>query len=132
MAGNRNLSAAWRSVALALVALSLAVKVLVPAGFMVAADGGTPGLVICTGHGPVTLAALGEGPSKAPAQKKSDAPCAFAGSTTPPTPSLVAAIAEPYAQPPLRIAAIRSSHVAPGRGLAAPPPPSHAPPIFSI
>lgn len=122
-----------RSVALALVALALVVKVLVPPGFMVAANnGGGQALVICTGHGALQLTVHATDPSKPPPQKKSDAPCAFSGSATPPSPSLVAAIAEPYAHAALPIVAVRPSYVAPGRGLAAPPPPSQAPPIFSI
>ena len=121
----------WRGVFMTLAILALALKILVPQGFMVADRGALFPLVICTGHGPMLVLPEGHDPSKTP-EKKSDAPCAFAGSVTPPTPSLVAAIAEPYALPALRIAAIRSNDTAPGRGLAAPPPPSHAPPSLSI
>jgi len=118
----------WRSVSLTLVIFALAVKVLVPPGFMVAGNAGAFPLVICTGHGPLILGDHSD--QKAPSHKSSDAPCAFAGSATPPTPSVVASIAEPLPIAMDQIVGVKSADQAPGRGLAAPPPQSHAPPNF--
>ena len=118
----------WRSVSLALVVFALAIKVLVPPGFMVAADSHAFPLVICTGHGPLILD--GHGDQKAPSHKTSDAPCAFAGSGTPPTPTVTATVAEPVAISVDPAIGGQSPDQTPGRGLAAPPPQSHAPPEF--
>ncbi len=118
----------WRGALLALAALALFVKIVVPAGFMVAAPqaaGGVP-LVICTGHGPLESPADHDkgGLSKS----RSDAPCAFAGHAAPPTPALGVAVPAStftaYARPVGDI-----SDLIPGRGLAAPPPPSQGPPL---
>ena len=117
----------WRGVSLTLVIFALAMKVLVPPGFMVASNTGAFPLVICTGHGPLILGDHGD--QKAPAHRTSDAPCAFAGSATPPTPSVAVSIAEPIAIAIDQIVGAQSADQTPGRGLAAPPPQSHAPPI---
>jgi len=65
----------WRSVAVALSVLAIALKVLTPSGFMLADQGSGFPLVICTGQGPMVLADHGEleGPSKSPPNP----PCAF-------------------------------------------------------
>lgn len=122
----------WRGVFLTLAVLALALKVLVPPGFMVAGDrDAAPGLlVICTGHGPLALGDRGD--AKAPAHKTSDAPCAFAGSAAPPTPSAPAIVAPPRLLVADQLARVQAADLAPGRGLAAPPPPSHAPPAVPI
>jgi hypothetical protein len=130
-------SAAWRHVCLTLAALALVMKVLVPPGFMAApqADGSHFPLVLCTGHGAVTLEAGGVlpdgGPSKkAPGEKSShDTPCVFAGhgAGAPPQSLLDPAPAEFAAY---RSAAPRQPRrdISPGRGLAAPPLPARGPP----
>lgn len=75
-----------RRVSLLLILL-LAVRSLLPAGFMLqpsAAGDGTLAIVICTGHGPQTISLDPEGqPAKAPAQKSDVSICPFAaaGST---------------------------------------------------
>ena len=110
----------------ALAALAVLLQVLSPPGFMLSGEPAAPGLVICTGHGPL----LGHADhDKAP--KSSNAPCAFGvhgGTTDPPAPVFVAlapvAFEARVEQPVL--------DVAPGRGLAAPPPPSQAPPIAPV
>jgi hypothetical protein len=112
----------WRGVSLTLVIFALAMKVLAPPGFMVASNTGSFPLVICTGHGPLIIGDHGD-------HKTSDAPCAFAGSATPPTPSVVASIAEPIAIAIDQVVGVQGDDQTPGRGLAAPPPQSHAPPI---
>jgi hypothetical protein len=117
----------WRAGLMALAVMALFVRILVPNGFMMAegrASGGFP-LVICTGHGPLTL----PGSSKSPPMKSHDGgACAFAGHASAPPPTLAsvpASVPTAYAAPPLQ----RAVKPAPGLGLAAPPPPSHAPPL---
>ena len=109
----------------ALAALALLVQVLVPPGFMVSGEPGAAGLVICTGHGPlVGLDSHGK-PAKAP--KQADMPCGFAGHGTtagPPPSFALAALRVEYTVLP----GARRLASAPGRGLAAPPPPSQGPP----
>jgi hypothetical protein len=105
---------------------------LLPAGWMPSASGQ---LVICTGQGPavVDAASLGHSfdgkPKQAPAGKH-DHTCAFSGHSVgaaPPVPRNLA--------PPILISIAQDlaglRFIAPGRGLAAPPPPSHAPPTLS-
>jgi len=115
----------------ALAALALMLQILVPPGFMVS-DGPSHAIVICTGHGPITSPLDDHGrPAKSP-KDKSDHACPFAGHGGTPL-SL-------SQQPVERIVMV--SHVArapgpvadlaPGRGLAAPPPPSQGPPQVSI
>jgi len=97
----------------------------VPPGVMVSGD--TGGLVICTGHGPLELqAALPGRPGKAPDSAPRGA-CAFAGHAA----AAVAPAA--HAFPAIAIAlqpapVTPHADLAPGRGLAAPPPPSQGPP----
>jgi hypothetical protein len=107
--------------------LALLAQVLAPQGFMVARQGGLPAIVICTGHGPVlSRDDLGGHPVKSP-KAKPDMVCGFAGhglglAASPP---LTVANAMAWS-PPVLIAS--SADLAPGRGLAAPPPPSQGPP----
>ena len=118
----------WREVSLALIVFALAIRILVPPGFMVADDAGSLPLVICTGHGPLVIADQGE--QHAPAQKTSDSPCAFAGLAITPTLSVMAPLAAPQALVASQVDPIRSADQTPGSGLAAPPPQSHAPPLI--
>jgi hypothetical protein len=111
---------AWFAMAL----MAVFVRAIVPAGFMVAPERGL-NLVICTGFGPAANRSEGEAPSKAP--HKGEQPCAFAGFHTATSTYSVALVAAPtgwIADAPGAL----SLDLAPGRGLAAPPPPSHAPP----
>jgi len=124
MLDNRRASAGARRWAACLAMLALLAQVLAPQGFMVARQGGLPAIVICTGHGPVlSRDDLGGHPAKA----KPDTVCGFAGhglglAASPPL-MLASAVAW---SPPVLVAA--SADLAPGRGLAAPPPPSQGPP----
>jgi hypothetical protein len=116
-------------VALTLTILALALKVMVPPGFMIA-DHGSPFLItICTGHGPLVLNPSDHGRSKAPIQKKMDTPCTGAGNVTPPAPQMWTAISEPHALVADQTLAGSAVDLLPGRGLAAPPPPSQGPPL---
>jgi hypothetical protein len=125
----RNRSGGWRGVALTLTVLALVLKILVPPGFMPAQPGERALITICTGHGPLVVAPDKHGGPKAPASKKNDAPCLGAGNISPPSPAAFA-----LAEPPLGFAVVRAPlgralDMAPGRGLAAPPPPSQGPPL---
>ncbi|HXQ09977.1 MAG TPA: DUF2946 family protein [Caulobacteraceae bacterium] len=113
----------------ALAALALVMQVLVPQGFMFSGNPSSPGLVICTGHGPLVLSGDHGQPGKAP-RPSQDRPCGFAAhgaASEPPTALSASAIAF-YAA---ATEAAPAHVVAPGRGLAAPPPPSRAPPILT-
>ena len=125
----------WRGVQLALVALALAVKLIVPAGFMVGAPsaGASFPLVLCTSQGTVVIAAkdgFGQTPDKVPDnQSGHDHPCAFGGHGVVAAPVL-ALIATPVEFAHYRLTpAAPTPTLAPGRGLAAPPLPARGPPL---
>ena len=116
---------------MALAAMIL--RALLPVGWMPAAGGQ---IVICTGHGPVLqeAARLGNlddgGHQHAPTQKH-DHPCAFSGhgvGAAPPIQSGDVTLLNWISIAPVLPSA---RFLAPGRGLAAPPPPSHAPPALT-
>jgi len=114
-----------------LAMLAFFLQLAVPQGFMLARAGGQPAIVICTGHGPLLAAADDHGvPAKAP-KPRPDGTCAFAGHGATPTEAPLLTLAavrfEPLAAP-----AAPEPSTAPGRGLAAPPPPSQGPPAVSI
>jgi hypothetical protein len=125
-----------RALGLALVGLALFMRLLVPPGWMPAADDGIR-LILCGGFGAeVDHAALGhafeptdhsaKGDDKAPSSAGMNHPCAFAGFS-----AALAPVAFAKLVVPVSIAAIilaGSGEVAIGRGLAAPPPPSTGPP----
>ncbi|MDR3512127.1 MAG: hypothetical protein P4L73_10870 [Caulobacteraceae bacterium] len=130
------MAGAWRETAIgrrwfiALAALALLVQVLIPQGYMVSADPAARGLVICTGHGPL-LSLDGHGqPAKAP-KPHADAPCGFATHGAGAAPPSLVSVA-PVAFAPEAALASPLRDMAPGLGLAAPPPPSHAPPARPI
>jgi len=116
-----------RLIAVGLAMLALFVQGLAPPGFMVARVGGGAAIVLCTGHGPaLSLTDLTGHPAKSP-KSQPDAPCAFAGHGVGAAAPLAAPVAAPFAvasppAPPARL------ELTPGRGLAAPPPPSQGPP----
>jgi hypothetical protein len=111
-----------------LAMLAFLLQLAVPQGFMLAQTGGQPVIVICTGHGPLLAPIDDRGlPAKAP-KPKPGAICAFAGHGGTPTPAPILALAAIRFEPAVAIAQ-PSLSTAPGRGLAAPPPPSQAPPI---
>jgi hypothetical protein len=114
-----------------LVLLALFVQLLAPPGFMVGRHGDHASIVICTGHGPASsLADLASHPGKAP-QSRHDAPCVFAGHAVGAAPSPTALIARPIAISTLAATTARFD-LTPGRGLAAPPPPSQGPPTLAL
>ena len=101
-------------------------QVLIPQGYMVGATAAAPALMICTGHGALQTP---DHPGKAP-KPSSDAPCAFAGHGAAATPPILTPLALPGFLP---TALTTQSFVrqSPGRGLAAPPPPSQGPPSLA-
>jgi hypothetical protein len=127
MPGTRQWDEAVRRWAVGLALLALLLQGATPAGFMLARADGRATIVICTGHGAAySLADLAGRPAKQP-QSKPDAPCAFAGHGVAASPPIAALIASPIGRPGAPPAAARFD-LTPGRGLAAPPPPSQAPP----
>lgn len=115
---------------LAMVALGL--KILIPPGYMAAppqAEGPGFSLVLCTAQGMVDMSATGD----APAPEDDDdgarhSPCVFAGhSVAAAPPSLLSAQSAEF-QPVTAPRPDLSDDIAPGRGLAAPPPPARGPP----
>ena len=109
-----------------LALLAVWVQALIPAGYMVA-PGQSPGLVICTGHGPLTSHDQPGGP----ANSSHDSACVFAGHGLAMAPPLAAILptATVVAHAPVIARAVPQP---PGRGLAAPPPPSQGPPTFTL
>ena len=111
----------------ALALLALAFTIAVPPGFMVHAGSSFP-IVVCTGHGPATIAFDGHGrPTKAPANR-SDHVCPFAGNGAVPFAPNAAFAGRPLPVSHGIAVVLPIPDMVPGRGLAAPPPPSHAPP----
>lgn len=118
-----------RRALVALAFLALALKIAFPPGFMAGSSFAQP-IVICTGQGPATMMIEHDGPRPEAPHHADDHPCSFAGhGATPLTPDLRTAdlVGTPIAT---SAAIVRTSAVAPGRGMAAPPPPSHAPPAL--
>ena len=132
MSRGRTPASAWpRSVAVALALLALVLKGLTPAGFMVDDRAAARGfaLVICTGQGPVSLADL-DHRGAPPAKSKIDAPCAFAGHAAAPGTGAASPVhASPGERIAIAVAILRD--LLPGRGRAAPPPPSVGPPALA-
>lgn len=140
----RHLSFAYRRCFLALAVMALAVRAVVPAGWMTmpSADGWLR-LTICTGTGPIEAtpamahamrAMSGMGPGKMhhgdDAPTHPDHPCAFTGGVlAADLPVLIAPPLPPRAATAIAIAGTRD--IAVGRGLAAPPPPQTGPPAFA-
>jgi hypothetical protein len=128
MLGTRQRVERW-AVGLALLALVL--QSFAATGFMVAREHGRATIAICTGHGAAaSLADLAGHPAKSP-KSQPDAPCAFAGHGVATSPPLAALIASPIGRPDARPVVARFD-LAPGRGLAAPPPPSQGPPQLTF
>jgi hypothetical protein len=131
MLGRWRAEGGLRRWAVGLALLALALQGLTAPGFMVARQDGRATIAICTGHGAAqSIVDLNGHPAK-PAQSKPDAPCAFAGHGVVTAPPIAALLASPIAaaSPPPIVARF---DLAPGRGLAAPPPPSQGPPTLSI
>lgn len=123
----------WGGILPSVLALLLLFKLLVPAGYMIAAGGdGAPGLVLCSPEAqPRAQTADHGGHDRAPADQapssSGDRPCAFAALGAPPLPP------PPPALPPQAPTAAVPPDLpeAPALrrlGAAAPPPPATGPP----
>jgi hypothetical protein len=126
MGSLRTTSGVWRSVFFTLAVMALVLKIAVPPGTMVSQSRSSIPLVICTGHGPLVIGDHGQ--PGAPSKSRADAPCAFASSATPATPAPAVIVAARIAVAIARLPGPDGFDLSTGRGLAAPPPPSHAPP----
>ena len=121
-------------------------RVLLPAGFMMAPSGnalaGAIPIVLCTGKGNVeawlgadgtiidqTEASTDQRPDHAPGDDGKHGDCVFAHAATAIAPGSIATVVQPvshYQERPSE----QVRDLVPGRGLAAPPPPATAPPIL--
>ena len=133
----RSRSRNHRMLALAVLACAMALRMLVPEGWMPVSDGHGFRIAMCTGTGPMdmTMAMPGMAMHHGKAghdqqQPMQDHPCTFV--------HLGLAFAEPVLPtldlPPLARAealAARPLAIAIGRGLAAPPPPATGPPTLA-
>ena len=122
----------FRNLAAALIVLALAVRVVIPAGYMPSSERGFA-LTICAGMDTQTvwMDKSGKLHKEDPAKGKSveHQPCAFAGAAMAgdaPAPELHVALAPVALATPV----FAERGVAVGRGLAAPPPPAIGPPSF--
>ena len=123
-----------RGAAIFAAVIALVLNVLVPPGFM-ADSHGAPGLVLCTGHGPVVIASDLDGLIKDAgshdSKSKGDGPCAFTGhGAAPPLAAapVLASLTVSWSSVPEPVST--ASVAVPS--LAAPPPPSHGPPTVLI
>ena len=116
---------------LTLMVIALAVRMVLPAGWMPSVANGQATITLCTGAGMVEawVDADGKLHKEAPVKKHvGDQPCAFAGvgaATDVPAFASIALALPFIAQPALAFA---FNNVAIGLGLAAPPPPAIGPP----
>ena len=115
--------------AVAVVMLTLAVRLLIPTGFMPGSDARGLTVSICTGHGAVTTTIdLSDRLPPKPAKAKD---CPFAlGMTGAP----LAAVDVAMAASPLIVAPLVATHAIADlvmHRVAAPPPPAQAPPVFA-
>ena len=131
MLGTRQWDEGVRRWAVGLALLALFLQGVTPTGFMLAREDGRATIAICTGHGAAySLADLAGHPAKPP-KSKPDAPCAFAGHGTAAAAPIAALVAGPIARP-ISAPVVARFDLAPGRGLAAPPPPSQGPPQLTL
>jgi hypothetical protein len=118
---------------LAFVILALAMRMIVPTGWMPSAVAGKAMITLCTGAGMVEawVDADGKIHKDSPAKKGAgDQPCAFAGlSAAADAPSYAELSLEPLL-PPQSVPGAALTGVAIGLGLAAPPPPAIGPPTL--
>ena len=131
--GRFGIGRVWRGSGALLVLLALAVRLAAPQGWMLApGDGhGAPRLIICTGHMADASAQSrlpGHPARHGGGDSNNDHPCVFAGSHAPPAPAMLAVRLAPTALALDVRAPSPLTDQRPGRGLAAPPPPSQGPP----
>jgi hypothetical protein len=128
-----------RHVLLTLAMLAVAIKVLIPPGFMTTQrTNDLPfALVMCTGQGAMVIQPGDQLPSKtdhgpAPSGKSHDSPCVFAGNALgAPPPALFDAAQVEFIAYAIQTSS-PASYIVPGRGLAGPPLPARGPPSLLI
>jgi hypothetical protein len=128
-ASRRSATTTLRPAAL-LALLAILLRASIPGGFMLstAKAGALPDIVVCTAHGLQTIS--GDAQPATADDEKSDPSCAFtAAATVTVTPTLLALAAPSYAQVTVVQRALADQR--PGRGLAAPPPPTTGPPSLA-
>jgi len=116
----------WRTGGVLLVALALAVRLATPSGWMLAPGDGGPKLVICTGHAPSMAP---KAPGRHQDNGRDQHACVFAGAHAASSPPPLSAVRDEASVVPLDPATPPVLDQRPGQGLAAPPPPSQAPPL---
>lgn len=121
---------ALRRSGLLAVILALTAMLCAPSGYMPGLGrDGAPALVLCSGHGPAAdLGDHGSAPGK-PARPDNHGACPFAAHGPAPAAPSVLDVAVIPSAPATIGAQAQPADLAPGRGLAAPPPPSQAPPL---
>lgn len=125
-------SSPFRNIAAALIVLALALRVIIPSGFMPSSERGFA-LTICTGMDTQTvwMDKTGKLHKEDPSKGKSveHQPCAFAG-TAMAADVLSADFQVAMAPLALAIPVFAKREVTVGAGLAAPPPPAIGPPSY--
>jgi hypothetical protein len=121
----------WRSIAFALIALAVLIRTAVPQGTMISTGGGTAYVVICTGHGSLVPSSSRGDDHRSP-RTPSDRQCALDGLVTSAGPPQAPGLPERATTYTAVDASAPVVDILPGRGLAAPPPPSHGPPAVLI
>ena len=125
-------SSTFRNIAAALIVLALALRVIIPSGFMPSSERGFA-LTICTGMDTQTvwMDKSGKLHKEDPSKGKSveHQPCAFAGAAMA-ADVLSADFQVAMAPVALAIPVFAKREVSIGAGLAAPPPPAIGPPSY--
>ena len=125
-------SSPFRNIAAALIVLALALRVIIPSGFMPSSERGFA-LTICTGMDTQTvwMDKSGKLHKEDPSKGKSveHQPCAFAGAAMA-ADVLSAEFQIAMAPVALAIPVFAKREVSVGAGLAAPPPPAIGPPSY--
>lgn len=123
----------WGAQLLMLCALAAVItRAIVPVGYMATVSGDRISVTLC-GSGATTIVDLGEHDGRGGDGKTAqmDGVCVFAAAAaSAPPPVSLAAVSAPLAAP-VEAAPLFPPAVAVGQGLAAPPPPSHAPPVLA-
>ena len=110
--------------------LAVCVRAIVPAGYMATVAGDRISVTLC-GSGASAILDLGDHGSGDRERSQPDGVCVFAmASAAAPPPAPAIGIAAPISAPVVETVGPPAA-VAVGQGLAAPPPPSHAPPILA-
>jgi hypothetical protein len=118
---------------IAFVILALAVRMIIPTGWMPSVVAGKATITLCTGAGMVEawVDADGKIHKDSPAKKSAnDQPCAFAGLSAAADTPVFNTTLQPLPFAPQALRNTMANMVAIGLGLAAPPPPATAPPAL--